>query len=169
LLKHKRTGSPEDYAQHGRYGDTSNPMQGGHPQAMKVAKFIVRRISIRDTEISAGVSQKLMEGGQAQLVGRSPTPFPALILLLRMKNHRRLRFSFRSEKAKMDHGSLSYKFLEPVPPRKNGPVFSRGFIRYSTGLNIVLMLEFTQSREIIAASRCCSAKQCSTSNQEATW
>jgi hypothetical protein len=60
-------------------------MQGGHPQAMKVAKFIVRRISIRDTEISAGVSQKLMEGGQAQLVGRSPTPFPALILLLRMK------------------------------------------------------------------------------------
>ena len=69
----------------------------------------------------------------------------------------------------MDLGSLSCQFLEPVPPRKNGPMFSRGFIRFSTGLDIALMLDFTHSREISAASKYRSAKQCSMSNQEAPW
>ena len=49
------------------------------------AQFVVRRMSIRDREISAAVSQKLMEDGKAQLVGRTPSPLPALVLLLTMK------------------------------------------------------------------------------------
>jgi hypothetical protein len=68
----------------------------------------------------------------------------------------------------MDRGSLSYKFLKPVPPRKNGPMFSRVFIGFSTGLDMVLMLDFTQSREVIAAINYHSAKRRSKSNQEAT-
>ena len=49
----------------------------------------------------------------------------------------------------MDLRSPSCKFLEPVRPRKNGPMFSRGFIRFSTGLDIGSTSDFAQSREII--------------------
>jgi hypothetical protein len=52
---------------------------------MIFAQFVVRRISIQDTQISAAVSQKLMEDGKAQPVGRAPSPLPALVLLSTMK------------------------------------------------------------------------------------
>jgi hypothetical protein len=56
-------------------------------------------------------------------------------------------------------GSLSYKFPEPIALGKNGPRFSRGFIRFNTGLDIASMPDFAQSREMIAASNYHSAKQ----------
>jgi hypothetical protein len=68
----------------------------------------------------------------------------------------------------MDLGSLSCKFLEPIPSRKNGPMFSRGFIRFSTSLDIASTRDLAQSREIIAASNYHSAKRLSKSIQEAT-
>lgn len=69
----------------------------------------------------------------------------------------------------MDGRSLRYKFLEPDAPRKSGPMFSRGFIRYSAGLDIASRPDFAQFRELIAASNYHSAKQRSKSKQEATW
>lgn len=52
----------------------------------------------------------------------------------------------------MDGGSLPHKLLEPRAPRKSGPMFSRGFIRYSAGLNIASRPDFAQFREMNAAS-----------------
>ena len=110
------------------------------------------------------------------MVGRAPSPLPALVLLLMMKNishrHHRIAEGFVSQsgakKAKMDNGSLSYKFLEPVAPRKNGLMFSRAFIRFSISLDAASMPYSAQSREIIAASNYHSANRCSKSNKEAT-
>ena len=67
----------------------------------------------------------------------------------------------------MDDGSLRYQFLEPDTPRKSGPMFSRGFIRCSAGLDIGSRPDFAQFREMIAASNYRSAKQRSKSKQEA--
>jgi len=47
--------------------------------------FVLRQISIQDTEISAAVSPESMENGKAKPVGRETTPSPALVLLLTMK------------------------------------------------------------------------------------
>jgi hypothetical protein len=93
-----------------------------------------------------------------------------------MKNisqrHLRIAEGFVSQsgakKAKMDNGSLSYKFPEPVAPRKKGLMFSRGFIRFSTSVDTASMPYFTPSREIIAASNYHSTKRVSKANQEAT-
>jgi len=84
------------------------------------------------------------------------------------RQRRRLGFSGRREKVKMDGTSLSYKFSEPVDLGKNGLMFSRGLITFSTGLHIASMPDFAQSREMIAASNYHSAKQRSKSKQEAT-
>ena len=66
-----------------RRDQQSNAMRS--TRAMMFAQFVVRRISIRDTEISVVVSPKLMENGETQPVGRAPSPLPALVLLLTVK------------------------------------------------------------------------------------
>jgi hypothetical protein len=81
---------------------------------------------------------------------------------------RRLGFSGRREKAKMDGASLSYKFSELVVLGKNGLMFSRGLITFSTGLHIASMPDFAQSREMIAASTYHSLKRRGKSKQEGT-
>ena len=68
----------------------------------------------------------------------------------------------------MDRASLSYKFSEPVYLGKNGLMFSRGLITFSTGLHIASMPDFAQSREMIAASNYHSAKRHGKSKQEGT-
>jgi len=47
-------------------------------------------------------------------------------------------------------------------------MLSRGLMRFNTGLDMVSMPDFVQSREMIAASNYYSAKQRSNSKQEAT-
>jgi hypothetical protein len=49
----------------------------------------------------------------------------------------------------MDGGRPAYKLPKAVALRKDGPMFSRGFIRFSTGLDIGSTSDFAQSREII--------------------
>ena len=68
----------------------------------------------------------------------------------------------------MDRASLSYKFSEPIDLGKNGLMFSRGLITFSTGLHIASMPDFAESREMIAASNYHSAKRRSKSKQEGT-
>jgi hypothetical protein len=141
------------------------------------AQFVVRRISIRDTEISVVTSPKLMENGKIQPVGRAPSPLPALVLLLPVKKtsamgiieSQKASLLSQKEKARMDGGSLRYKFLEPDAPRKSGPMSSRGFIRHSAGLDIASRPDFAQFPDMIAASNYHSANPRSKSKQEATW
>jgi hypothetical protein len=67
-----------------RRDQQSNAMRS--TRATMFAQFVVRRISIRDTDISVIVSPKLIENDKTQLVGRAPSPIPALVLLLMIKN-----------------------------------------------------------------------------------
>ena len=57
-----------------QYGDTINLMQWDGTQAILFAQFVVRRVFIRDTEISAAVAEKLMEDGKAQPGGGGGDP-----------------------------------------------------------------------------------------------
>lgn len=110
------------------------------------------------------------------MVGRAPSPLPALVLLPMMKNsshrHHRIAEGFVSQsgakKAKMDNGSLIYRFLKSVAPRKNGLMFSRAFIRFSISVDAASIPHFAQSCKIIAASNYLSANLYSKSNKEAT-
>jgi len=168
-----------------QYGDTINLMQWDGTQAILFAQFVVRRVFIRDTEISAAVAEKLMEDGKAQPGGGGGDPVhracgsyitgPGIVVddeKISIKEIIDIAEGLASQvgdkKLKwMVGGSLSYKFPEPIALGKNGPRFSRGFLRFSTGLDIASMPDFAQSREMIAASNYHSAKQRSKSKQEA--
>src|SRR5215211_2234405 len=102
----------------------------------------------------------------SNMVGRGGTPSLALVLLLAMKkispaghrHGRRFTVSCRKKKTKTDGGGLSYKFSKPVDLGKNDLMFSRRFIRLSTGLHRASNLNLAVSREIIVARNYRSAR-----------
>ena len=111
----------------------------------------------------------------SNMVGRGGIPSLALVLLLAMKkispadyrHGRRLRFSVRRKKTKTDRASLSYKLSKPVDLGANDLMFSRRFIRLSTGLYIISIPDVALPHEIVAASHHRSAKRRGKPNQEA--
>src|SRR6266498_5931433 len=52
-----------------QYGDTINLMQWDGNQAILFAQVVVRRVFIRNLEISAAVAEKLIGDGKAQIGG----------------------------------------------------------------------------------------------------
>jgi len=172
-----------------QYGDTINLMQWDGNQAILFAQFVVRRVFIRNPEISAAVAEKLIEEGKAQTGGGggdsveracgSYITGPGIVVDDEKTSIREI-IDLAEEIASqtgdegdkkikwMVGGSLSHKFPAPIPLGKHGPQFSRGFIRFNTGLDINSLPDFSQSREMVAASNYRTAKQRSRSKQDAT-
>jgi hypothetical protein len=135
-----------------QFGDVINLMLWDGDQAVLFAQFIVSQVLIRDTEISAEVGDKLVNEGRAEPGGGGGEPVHracgsyvsggGVILdqekatvreivdlaeqLAAEKGDRKIKF--------MVGGKVSHQFPEPVPLGNHGPRFSRGFIKYSTGL-----------------------------------
>jgi hypothetical protein len=154
-----------------QYGDTINLMQWDGNQAILFAQFVVRRVFIRNPEISAAVAEKRACGsyvtGPGIVVDDEKTSIREIIDLAEEiasqtgeEGEKKIKW--------MVGGSLSHKFPEPIPLGKYGPQFSRGFIRFNTGLDIHSLPDFSQSREMVAASNYRPAKQRSRSKQDAT-
>jgi hypothetical protein len=121
-------------------------------QAVLFAQFVVSQVLIRDTEISAEVGDKLVNEGRAEPGGGGGEPVHRACgsyisgggvnvdhekatvkeivdlaeQLAAEKGNRKIKF--------MVGGRISHQFPVPVPLGDHGPRFSRGFIKYSTGL-----------------------------------
>jgi hypothetical protein len=135
-----------------QFGDVINLMLWDGTQAVLFAQFVVSQVLIRDTEISAEVGDKLVNEGRAEPGGRGGEPVHracgsyisggGVIInqetatvreivdlaerLASEKGDRKIKF--------MVGGKISHQFPEPIPLGNHGPTFSRGFIKYSTGL-----------------------------------
>jgi hypothetical protein len=135
-----------------QFGDVINLMLWDGEQAVLFAQFVVSQVLIRDPEISAELGDKLVNEGRAQPGGRGGEPVHracgsyisggGVVLdqgkatvreivdlaeqLAAEKDDRKLKF--------MVGGKISHQFPEPIPLGNYGPTFSRGFIKYSTGL-----------------------------------
>ncbi len=68
----------------------------------------------------------------------------------------------------MAGASLNYKLIEPIDLGKNDRMFSRRFIRFSTGLHLASTRDFAQSRLFIVAGSYHSAKRRSKYKLEAS-
>jgi hypothetical protein len=126
-----------------QFGDVINLMLWDGDQAVLFAQFIVSQVLIRDTEISAEVGDKLVNEGRAVhracgsyvsgggvILDQEKATVREIVDLAEQlaaeKGDRKIKF--------MVGGKVSHQFPEPVPLGNHGPRFSRGFIKYSTGL-----------------------------------
>jgi hypothetical protein len=135
-----------------QFGDVINLMLWDGEQAVLFAQFVVSQVLIRDTEISAEVGETLVNDGRAEPGGGGGEPVHRACgsyisgggvqvdhekatvkeivdlaeQLAAEKGNRKIKF--------MVGGKISHQFAEPIPLGNHGPRFSRGFIKYSTGL-----------------------------------
>ena len=151
------------------YGDIVNLLQWSGEQASLFAQFTVSRVLIRDPEISAKISERLIEEGRARyddsnsgggssvvrecgsydVSGRVIVDDKSVTVgeLVSMAEEfarelgRKIKF--------MVGGHISNELKEPVQLGNAGPKFSRGFIRYSTGATFSVA---KQEREILSVN-----------------
>lgn len=154
------------------YGDIVNLLQWNGEEASLFAQFTVSRVLIRDPEVSAKVSERLIEEGRARhddsnsggggggssvvrecgsydVSGRVIVDDEAVTVGELVSMAEEFAGELGRKVKFMVGGYISNELKESIQLGNAGPKFSRGFIRYSTGATFS---DVEQEREILSVN-----------------
>lgn len=152
------------------YGDIVNLLQWGGEQASLFAQFTVSRVLIRDPEVSARISERLIEEGRARhddsggggggssvvrecgsydVSGRVIVDDESVTIAELVSMAEELAEELGRKVKFMVGGYISNELKDSVELGNAGPKFSRGFIRYSTGATFS---DAGQERDILSVN-----------------